>query len=73
MHRAVVDGVLHLGFIDECDECTPASPFFDEEPEMGSPAPWWHRAWCRFLAWYLSDRVEAAMRRHPAGKKKRKS
>lgn len=74
MHRGVVDGDLHPGFVDECVECTadPESPFFDEKSELGSPGPWWHRAWCRFVAWYLTGRVEAAMRRHPAGKKKEK-
>lgn len=24
-----------------------------ETPEFGAPAPWWHRAWCRFVAWWL--------------------
>lgn len=29
-----------------CDWCIDAG-------ELGAPAPWWHRAWCRFVVWLL--------------------
>lgn len=32
-----------------CDWC-------DDGHELGAPAPWWHRMWCRFCAWWLLDK-----------------
>lgn len=31
-----------------CEWCT--------DQDLGTPAPWWHRTWCRFVAWWLSDK-----------------
>lgn len=40
----------------------PANSVLHQEPpcgwcndgyELGPAAPWWHRAWCRFCAWWL--------------------
>lgn len=30
-----------------CAWCT------DGTGEFGSPAPWWFRAWCKFVTWWL--------------------
>ncbi len=59
VHRGVIDDEIHPGFVDECVECTPKSPFFGDEPnepELGSPAPWWHRLWCRFVTWWFGGK-----------------
>lgn len=52
---------IHLASaVQWCKE--PANSVLHQEPpcdwcndgyELGPAAPWWHRQWCRFCAWYL--------------------